>query len=354
MSASQPLLPVNVITGFLGVGKTTAIQSLLARKPTHERWAVLVNEFGEIGIDGSLLTSNDNNQANDSQLLIREVAGGCMCCTSGLPMQIALNQLISRARPDRLLIEPTGLGHPEEVLAVLRGPDYAHVLNVQSTITLVDARKLSDTRYTSHDIFNQQLAVADFVAAHKADVYEADEFAALKDYLAENQWQPEAVDTVSQGQIPIDWLYHAVAAEQSADVDAVHSHQGHSHDHADHHGDHNLASRDTNGALVIPECGYLRVDNEGQGYVSTGWVFEPDFIFDYTRLFVVLSGIQAERMKAVFITDQGVLGYNLADGTLTAMPMDDTMDSRVELIGETRDRWQHLEADLLACIIQQP
>ncbi len=115
-SESQPILgvPTNIITGFLGVGKTSAILNLMANKPENERWAVLVNEFGEIGVDGSLV---QGQQSEEQQVFIREVPGGCMCCAAGLPMQIALNQLLNEAKPDRLLIEPTGTVVPERSAA---------------------------------------------------------------------------------------------------------------------------------------------------------------------------------------------------------------------------------------------
>ena len=162
-------VPTNIITGFLGVGKTSTILHLLENKPGNERWAVLVNEFGEIGIDGSLF----EGQRGDKQgVVIREVPGGCMCCAAGLPMQVALNQLLVKARPDRLLIEPTGLGHPKEVLNVLLSIHYRESLSLQKTLTLLDARKLSDSRYTSHETFNQQIAVADTVIGNKLDLYE--------------------------------------------------------------------------------------------------------------------------------------------------------------------------------------
>ena len=136
-------VPTNVITGFLGVGKTSAILHLLKNKPDNERWAVLVNEFGEIGIDGALMSAQHSEEQG---VFIKELPGGCMCCASGLPMQIALNMLLAKSKPDRLLIEPTGLGHPKEVLAVLRSDSYREVLNLGATVTLVDARKLSDER----------------------------------------------------------------------------------------------------------------------------------------------------------------------------------------------------------------
>ena len=97
-------VPTNIITGFLGVGKTTAILNLLKNKPENENWAVLVNEFGEIGIDGALMT--------DQGAVIKEVPAGCMCCTAGVPMSVGINALL-RQKPHCLLIEPTGLGHPK-------------------------------------------------------------------------------------------------------------------------------------------------------------------------------------------------------------------------------------------------
>ena len=149
-------IPTNIITGFLGVGKTSTILHLLKSKPNNERWAVLVNEFGEIGIDGALV---QGQQTEEQGVFIREVPGGCMCCAAGLPMQIALNQLLAKAKPDRLLIEPTGLGHPKEVLQVLSAEYYQEVLSLQKTLILVDARKLTDSRYTEHETFNQQIAI---------------------------------------------------------------------------------------------------------------------------------------------------------------------------------------------------
>ena len=94
----------NIITGFLGAGKTTTILHLLKNKPKNENWAVLVNEFGEIGIDGALMVEHG--------AMIKEIPGGCMCCTAGVPMSVGINALL-RTNPDRLLIEPTGLGHPK-------------------------------------------------------------------------------------------------------------------------------------------------------------------------------------------------------------------------------------------------
>ena len=97
-------------------GKTSLIRSLLAQKPAGERWAVLVNEFGEIGLDAALLATDVDGVA------IGEVAGGCLCCVNGVPFQVGLGRLLRRARPDRLFIEPSGLGHPLALWKQLQAP----------------------------------------------------------------------------------------------------------------------------------------------------------------------------------------------------------------------------------------
>jgi G3E family GTPase len=192
-------VPTNIITGFLGVGKTTAILHLLASKPDNERWAVLVNEFGEIGIDGGLIAGSRESQ---SGVFIREVPGGCMCCVSGLPMQMALNRLLIDSKPDRLLIEPTGLGHPQEVLESLRQPHYATVIDLRATLTLVDPRRMRDPRYTRNATFSQQIAVADVLVANKSDQCTDEDFAALDGYLVERASHEKPLYRVSFGQVP--------------------------------------------------------------------------------------------------------------------------------------------------------
>lgn len=128
----------NLITGFLGSGKTTSILHLLANKDPAEKWAVLVNEFGEVGIDGALLA--------DSGALLKEIPGGCMCCVNGLPMQVGLNTLLRQGKPDRLLIEPTGLGHPKQILDLLTAPVYEPWIDLRATLCILDPRLLLDEK----------------------------------------------------------------------------------------------------------------------------------------------------------------------------------------------------------------
>ncbi|MCC4817341.1 cobalamin biosynthesis protein P47K [Vibrio lentus] len=333
-SDKTPILgvPTNIITGFLGVGKTTAILNLMKNKPADESWAILVNEFGEIGVDGSLIKGNDSKQ----QVFIREVPGGCMCCAAGLPMQIALNQLLSEAKPDRLLIEPTGLGHPREVLEVLSSEHYRKVLSLQKNITLVDARKLSDTRYSEHDTFNQQITIADTIVGNKVDLYKSGDAEKLAEYIAQVCHPDTKLIFAHHGKIPSD--------EFSGNTNFYH-HQAHwHHHHHDHKQDKPLASE-----LPMPESGMIKASNQGEGFESIGWRFAADKLFDRQQLLKVLVGLKAERMKAVFITQSGIFGYNLTEDGLTECELDECIETRIEVIGQSID--SDLENHLIQCLV---
>lgn len=328
MKTSITAVPTNIITGFLGVGKTSAILHLLKSKPATERWAVLVNEFGEIGVDGSLF---EGQHSEEQGVFIREVPGGCMCCAAGLPMQIALNHLLTRAKPDRLLIEPTGLGHPKEVLQVLSADYYQETLSLQKILTLVDARKLSDERYTNHQTFNQQIAIADIVVGNKLDLYQDEDNAKLETYVKQYGSAQAQVILAQNGEISSIHLLGKTTA-----IAAGHHHNS-------------VAEKPLLSEMPIPECGYIKAVNEGEGFHSVGWRFSPTRIFNHEKLYSFLSGINAERMKAVFITQKGVFGYNLTPDALTEVELDDCIESRVEIISDNiNSEW---EAQLMACIL---
>ncbi|BCD98752.1 CobW family GTP-binding protein [Marinagarivorans cellulosilyticus] len=317
-------VPTNIITGFLGVGKTTFILSLLQQKPKNERWAILVNEFGEIGVDGSLISGNHSEA---EEVFIREVPGGCMCCAAGLPMQIALNQLIAKAKPDRLLIEPTGLGHPKEVLEVLSAKHYRDILDIQQCITLVDARKLADTRYTKHDTFNQQIAMADIIVGHKADLYGKAEQNTLINYVTRERENVVPIIFTAQGELDI-----ATLNGKSKVITTLHHHN------------HSTKLDPSINDAEIPSKGYLKIENAGEGFHSIGWRFAPDRIFNRSALINWFGSINVERAKGVFITNDGVFGYNITSDTITETELDDCIESRLEII--TLEKSALAEVDL--------
>ncbi|GIU28673.1 GTP-binding protein [Shewanella schlegeliana] len=363
------IIPTNVITGFLGVGKTSLIKTLLQHKPEGEVWAVLVNEFGEIGIDAGLLDTGSD------QVQIKEVAGGCMCCAAGLPMQVAINQLIAKAKPDRLLIEPTGLGHPKEVLKVLTQPHYRQVLAMKACVTLVDARKLDDKRYTEHEIFNQQLQVADLVLASKVDSYQVSLMTRLTDYLelvngADRQavtvkpWSLKQAEELSPSILALLDLPHkgvtSISANRAKDsvsgvepkIMAASAKSIQQPRLIDLNYSPLFSEQDTGSAssqyIEFDQCGLQRKTNQGDGFYSCGWVFEPSYEFDFDQLLTLVTGLDVVRLKAVMITEEGIAGFNRVDSELSIVELDDAMDSRIELLSMSPIDIETVEAALLA------
>ncbi len=322
-------VPTNIITCSLGVGKTSAILHLLKHKPANERWAVLVNEFGEIGVDGSLF---QGQHTHGQGVFVREVPGGCLCCAASVPMQIALNQLLKRAKPDRVLIEPTGLGHPKEVLQVLSAEHYREILDLQKILTLVDARKLSDERYTKHETFNQQIAIADIVVGNKLDLYQREDNFKLGAYVKQHgSAEARVIFTRNGGITPTHLLGKTSATAEG------------------HHHHNTVEDKTLLSEASIPECGFIKGINEGEGFYSIGWRFSPNRVFNHEKLFSFLSRISAERVKAVFITEGGMFGYNLTPDALTEVKLDDCIESRIEIISDNvNNEW---EAQLMECIL---
>ncbi len=337
-------IPTHILTGFLGAGKTTVILNLLKSKPESERWAVLVNEFGEIGIDGSLM---QGQQAHTDQVFIREVPGGCMCCASGVPMQIALNELLKQARPDRLLIEPTGLGHPKEVLKALQAEHYQSVLALQKVVTLVDARKLSDTRYTEHQTFIDQVAIADIVVGSKADLYEAGDAQRLMDFVQTLGVKPTQVLLAEQGSLELDVVVgdtiHVVKLTQPL----RHEHADHRHSDTYHSNPHSTSSQDS----PVLETGYACSVNEGEGFSSIGWRFSPTYVFRREQILNWINHVtmskNIERIKAVIKTSEGYFAYNVTGDSFSETEFDDCAESRIEIITTAIDDcWQD---QIIAC-----
>lgn len=327
-------IPTSLITGFLGVGKTTAILQLLTNKPKGENWAVLVNEFGEVGIDSALLASNvTERDSSENGVFIREVPGGCMCCASGVPMQVALNQLITKAKPDRLIIEPTGLGHPKEVVDVLTSGKYKEIISLQAIFCLVDARNLNDTRYTEHPSFIQQLKVADTILAAKADKYSAQDKKNLSRFIAKNHLNDKALHLIQQGNIDPSWLTQdsntAISTkpmigiakpslkDQSREIELS-----------------NINSLKKSQALQaqLEQNGFIELNNHGEGYFSKGWIFSNKYIFDYQQLMTLITSLNIARAKGVLLTEKGSYSFNKAGSDFNCNKVTDSKESRIELI----------------------
>ncbi|AMK76940.1 hypothetical protein JT25_010650 [Methylomonas denitrificans] len=310
--------------GFLGAGKTTAIINLLKQKPADEKWAVLVNEFGQVGIDGAIFAAHG--------AIVREVPGGCLCCAVGLPFQVAVNRLLTEVKPDRLLIEPTGLGHPKRVFDMLAGGYFRTVLDVRASICLVDPRKLSDNRYTSHENFIDQIALSDVLVANKTDLADKNAIESFERWAEGSRPCKTMIAQTVQGQLDVAWLDLTRNPERRAAFPNAH--------HAE------LIPTDE-GILTNKDQSRL---NAADGYQSYGTVFPEQSCFDYVRTTRLLKQLKAERIKAVFATDKGWFIFNAVDGVMTIVPCKPSANSRIEIVA-TQNNWQDIPLSLTRCIV---
>lgn len=320
----------HLITGFLGVGKTTAILHLLRHKPDNEKWAVLVNEFGEVGVDGAILQSQG--------AVVREVPGGCICCVSGLPFQMGLNWLISREQPDVLLIEPSGLGHPRQILETLRNEHYQPLLRLAANICLVDPRHLSQPRYLQHQTFIDQLQLADVVVANKTDLASAQDKAAFEAFINASNPPKSASAWLSQGELQQSLLAAAADSQRLA-----------IHPHAHSHAQSSAPADSSTGPITLADGESWRCfSNQGQGHFSVGWLFDAQQVFDLNAVRLWLTGLNVERLKALLLTDQGPVVINLREGAASEMPTRSLDESRLEIISKEPLDEQQLQQQLLA------
>jgi len=327
----QPILsaiPTNIITGFLGAGKTTLIQQLLANKPSHERWAVLVNEFGQIGIDQALM-------GQTQEVFIKEVAGGCICCANFLPMQVALSQLLAKAKPQRLLIEPTGLGHPKQIIDSLSASHWQSTLTLQATLCVIDARQYQDARVQQHESFIAQAHVADILVFSKNELLNEAERASV---LAFAQKLPEPKPQtvfIEQGNLPLSYLLHKRQQAPIIKRSLLH--------------DNTRLNLSQNHAPATIEPPY-HYHQQALDCVVGGWIFPADWQFEHHALLDVLFALQAQRIKGVIHTTQGWLSINLTalDANFTSCASSN--DSRLEIISQQEFDWQTLEESLMLVV----
>lgn len=297
-------IPTHLIAGPLGAGKTSLIRHLLAQRPATERWAVLINEFGLIGLDAALLTSDDDGIA------MGEVAGGCLCCVNGVPFQVGLSRLLRKAKPDRLLIEPSGLGHPLQLLEQLREAPWAGVLAVQESVLVLDAMALAAGERLPE---SQQatLSSAGLLLLNKAEHLSEAQKTQIQAQLPARPLLWTRLGALSLAQMP----GFAVRAEAGAGLDQLPPNAP------------TLAQvwRTTD----EPIC---QIQQQEQGW-SIGWRWHPSQRFELMQVQQWLSALPWLRAKLVLQTNAGWLSANALNGqALHWQNSEWRQDSRLELI----------------------
>ncbi len=249
-------LPVTIVTGFLGAGKTTLLRHMLDNAEGR-RIAVIVNEFGELGIDGEILKQcSIGCSEEEAQGRVFELANGCLCCTVQEEFFPVMRELVARRGDlDQILIETSGLALPKPLVQAFQWPEIRNACTVDAVITVVDSPAVAAGTFAAHpeqvdqqrrqdpnldhesplhELFEDQLASADLVILNKADQLDSEALARVRAEIAGEL--PAAVKIVeaSRGELPLPVLL-GLNAEAELHIDGRpthHDHEGHEdHDH---------------------------------------------------------------------------------------------------------------------------
>jgi cobalamin biosynthesis protein CobW len=253
-------IPATVVTGFLGAGKTTLIRHLLTHSHGR-RIALIVNEFGDLGVDGEILRGCGIETCRDEDIV--ELSNGCICCTVADDFIPTMEMLLNRADPpDHIVIETSGLALPQPLVRAFAWPGLATRVTVDSVVTVVDGKAVADGRF-AHDehavdaqraaddnldhetplseLFADQIACADLIVVNKADLLAMDEAEDLTARLKSEARPGVQVIRSSMGVLPVGVLLgrgQGAEADMDARAEVHHHDHGDDHDEDDHHHDH--------------------------------------------------------------------------------------------------------------------
>ncbi|MEM9504939.1 MAG: GTP-binding protein, partial [Cyanobacteria bacterium P01_E01_bin.43] len=223
-------MPVTIITGFLGSGKTTLLNHILSNQDGLKT-AVLVNEFGEIGIDNDLLIT-----AGDSDDTMVELSNGCICCTINNDLLDAVYKVLERQdKIDYLVVETTGLADPLPIALTFLGTELRDLTRLDSIVTVVDAENYSLDLFNSQAAYNQ-IAYGDILLLNKADLVDEAALDQLEVKMREVKEGARIIRT-TKSEVPLP-LILSVGLFESDQYFGQDSESGHDHDHHDHSHEH--------------------------------------------------------------------------------------------------------------------
>jgi len=323
-------IPTNIISGFLGAGKTTAIQYLIKHKPPGESWAIVVNEFGQIGVDGKLLQSD--------AVAVKEIPGGCLCCVASQSFSVGLNQIIKQYSPQRIIIEPTGLGHPKKLIDTLNNEYYKPVLDLKAVINLLDARHLSEPRYLQHETFMSQIAMADVLIANKLDQYTEKDRNVFYQFVNSFDRPKTHIQMLQYAKINIEWL--DINHDQQRDANLSNTHNAHSHS--------------DNSATTGDAC-WQFIEGHADGYNSISWQINNSVAFNQQGLISWLTSLRQEskvdRIKGVLRIEHGWISINMTEHESEVLTVESSKDNILEIISFTHLLAEKLEVKLRSCCL---
>ena len=296
-------IPLHLIAGFLGAGKTTLIRAQLAAR-TSEKVAVIVNDFGEALFDEVELSDGE-------PFRITNIPGACVCCTAPEGFVDALGAIIETG-PDRILIEPTGLARPQDIIDTVRRSPHAERVVLQPVVVLLDPAQL-DADHPG-ELMGEQIQAADVLLASRSDLATPEVLARFDKFAAELWPPPLRTQHIERGVLPEEAMAWPDAQGERLPRAAAQAEACHSHDHST------------------------------DDYRARTWRWSPDDVFSKDRLTDAIAriatgsgGAPLVRLKGIFRTQEGVFRLEVAAGQVDEGPSSFRRDSRVDVIFQTGD-----------------
>jgi len=251
-------IPATVITGFLGSGKTTMIRHMLANS-NGKRIALIINEFGDLGVDGDILKGCGDATCSEDDIM--ELSNGCICCTVAEDFIPTMQKLLARdAKPDHIVIETSGLALPQPLVRAFNWPEISTQVTVDSVVTVVDGKAVTEGRFAHNvaavdaqrssddnldhetplsELFEDQIACADMIVVNKTDLLSSEETEILTTRLRRDSRNGVQVVKATMGALPVDVLLgQGIGAENNLSVRHEIHHHHHHDDDDDHVSDH--------------------------------------------------------------------------------------------------------------------
>ena len=268
-------IPATVVTGFLGAGKTTLIRHML-QNAQGKRIALIINEFGDLGVDGDILKGCGDETCTEDDIM--ELSNGCICCTVADDFIPTMQALLEREnKPDHIVIETSGLALPQPLIRAFNWPEISTKVTVDGVVTVVDGKAVTEGRFAHNveaidaqrkldenldhetplsELYRDQIACADMIVVNKSDLLTKDETAKIISDLKTNSREGVQVVTSTMGALPIDILLgQGVGAESDlASRHEVHHHHDHGENEEHHHHDHD---HDDFESFVV-DCGEIK------------------------------------------------------------------------------------------------
>ncbi|MGN7613330.1 CobW family GTP-binding protein [Magnetococcales bacterium HHB-1] len=378
--SSVDKIPITMITGFLGSGKTTLIRQLFAQRDASARWAIIVNEVGAVPVDGALFRQDLSSE----EVRIFEAAGGCVCCVTKDALESALEQLWKDHREgcrlSRVIVEPSGVGHPTAIVDQINEKPWQDRFEVEGILCLVDPSRLHEDRLYKSWMFKDQLILAGAVLAAKADLASEETLQAFYAW-AESLYPPKAlIGEVHQGRIKgealtsllsLSWRPLANLAEVAHREQMENEKKGVLKT-VQHWLKKPLKPQPL--TLTRPRIGgcllgVRRLTHAAHGFNGCGWIFPKERSFDRAQLVPFLRSIkkkwpQLERFKGFFhLIEEGRSGWIGVDYAHPHFSLEENaayrQDSRLEVLlhqEETLDYdavWETMGRLLEGCCLKE-